>query len=530
LVSCSATREQGILDMRAAPAHAAQARANAIAARVRLVAALVLTVTLGASTPSAAAVAHDPRTDLFDGIDGATCRYFNAGAQLPWRERLGDWLDADGTLHGDRPFASAALRTVPSSKPAEWDVTQLVRAWAAGAAPASGIVIAALAPWAGVDFASRETPDAAQRPRIVVSLDDAPAPVSLAPTADVTLDCSTAHSLGASSLLRVGPSLRAVLQFDVAPLARRRVLKATLQLTPAAPLRAVASVGIFQLDPPAVASAPGAHHGLSERYPRDEGIAKDPDVLMATGFESAAWKSAWSYVGATSHVDRVARDDAHGFAPLSGSALRVKVAKGDNYGLDMGFDFAEKLRYEPEEVYFRYYLRLGDDWIPTVDGGKLPGLSGTYGKSGWGGRRASGTTGWSMRGQFNREPSAGNPLHGRTTIGTYAYHADMEDDFGDHWYWVDGAIGVLERNRWYCLEQRFKVNGLGARDGVLQAWVDGVLALEKFGINVRSQPNIRIERVWMNVYHGGTEPAAEDMHLYIDGVVVARKPIGCRAS
>jgi hypothetical protein len=179
-------------------------------------------------------------------------------------------------------------------------------------------------------------------------------------------------------------------------------------------------------------------------------------------------------------------------------------------------------------VYFRYYLRLADDWIPTVDGGKLPGLSGTYGTSGWGGRRASGATGWSMRGQFNRAPSPDNPLHGWTTVGTYAYHAEMEDVYGDHWYWTRNGIGLLERNRWYCLEQRFKVNAVDARDGVLQAWVDGVLAFEKYDINVRSRPDIRIERVWMNVYNGGTTPAARAMHLYIDNVVVARKAIGCR--
>ena len=30
----------------------------------------------------------------------------------------------------------------------------------------------------------------------------------------------------------------------------------------------------------------------------------------------------------------------------------------------------------------------------------------------------------------------------------------------------------------------------------------------------------------MNVYHGGTSPAASDMHLYIDNVVIARRYIG----
>ncbi len=39
---------------------------------------------------------------------------------------------------------------------------------------------------------------------------------------------------------------------------------------------------------------------------------------------------------------------------------------------------------------------------------------------------------------------------------------------------------------------------------------------------------LKIEQVWMNVYHGGTKPSPYDQHLYIDNVVIARKYIGPR--
>ena len=48
-------------------------------------------------------------------------------------------------------------------------------------------------------------------------------------------------------------------------------------------------------------------------------------------------------------------------------------------------------------------------------------------------------------------------------------------------------------------------------------------------IRVRDVNSLKIERVWMDVFYGGTDPAPRDMHLYIDAVVVARKPIGCIA-
>ena len=49
---------------------------------------------------------------------------------------------------------------------------------------------------------------------------------------------------------------------------------------------------------------------------------------------------------------------------------------------------------------------------------------------------------------------------------------------------------------------------------------------EKTDVRVRDVPRIRIEQIWMNVYYGGTETAASELHLFIDNVVVARDYIG----
>ena len=477
---------------------------------------------------SAGASAGDPRLKLYDGSDGATCKYFNAGARIAWRHPLGDWRDAAGQAQGESPFATFSLRAGGANRVVEWDVTALVRGWLEDKYPNSGLILATL-PGPRSDtaaFGSREGAGAA-RPRLTIGVAGEAQTTTLAPIADVWLDCSTAYALGARNELRVGSNARSVLQFDLAALAGRRISQATLALTTVATQAFGSAIGIFRLDPPVSAAAVATVSGIASAYPRDAGIAKNPDVLFATGFESPSWRSEWSYLSEGSHAERVDRDDKLRFKPLFGQALRVEIAQGDNFGLDMGFDFRDKLGYEPEEVYFRYYLRFADDWDPTVDGGKLPGLSATYGKAGWGGRRADPSAGWSMRGHFTRALSPANPLHGRTTIGTYAYHAAMEDEFGDVWEWMKDGLGVLERNRWYCLEQYFKVNTIGAKDGVLLAWIDGALALEKPGIYVRDVGSVKIERVWMNVYHGGTAVAARPLHLYIDNVVVAKKPIGC---
>jgi hypothetical protein len=64
------------------------------------------------------------------------------------------------------------------------------------------------------------------------------------------------------------------------------------------------------------------------------------------------------------------------------------------------------------------------------------------------------------------------------------------------------------------------------KDGIIRAWVDGVLAFERTDIRFRHVDSLKIEQVWMNVYHGGTKPSPRDQHLYIDHVVIATEYIG----
>ena len=43
---------------------------------------------------------------------------------------------------------------------------------------------------------------------------------------------------------------------------------------------------------------------------------------------------------------------------------------------------------------------------------------------------------------------------------------------------------------------------------------------------MRDVPELKIERIWINIYHGGTWAADSDDHLFIDNVVIAKKYIG----
>ncbi len=265
--------------------------------------------------------------------------------------------------------------------------------------------------------------------------------------------------------------------------------------------------------------------GLAQRYPRDRGIERDPAVVFVEGFEAADWLSRWSYVDPGDTYRTVAGAPALGFEPLEGKSLQVVIAEGSNVGLNLLYKFQQELGSEPDEIFFRYYLRLGRDWNPTVQGGKLPGIAGTYGKAGWGGRQSDGRNGWSMRGSFGLAGRQG-AAPGETPVGTYAYHAGMRSRYGDDWSWSMGDTGALARERWYCIEQQVKLNSLRWDDGIMRVWIDGELVFERGSVRYRDVETLKIDRIWMNVYHGGRALSPYDQHLFIDNVVVARRYIG----
>lgn len=244
-------------------------------------------------------------------------------------------------------------------------------------------------------------------------------------------------------------------------------------------------------------------------------------VYFASSFEQDDWFAAWGEKKLPDNCELVSSDPERKFEPFAGKALRVKVNKDGHYGTSIDYHFKKQTGSEPEEVYFRYYIRLADDWTAT-QGGKFPGIGGTYGKAGWGGRPVDGTDGWSARGLFEGRKD------GKTPIGYYCYHMDMKGKYGSQWVWDKDKLGYLENNRWYCIEQYVKLNTPGKADGIMRGWVDGKLAFEKTDVRMRSVDRLKIEIVWLNIYLGGTWTAKADHHVYIDEVVISREPIGLR--
>jgi hypothetical protein len=241
-------------------------------------------------------------------------------------------------------------------------------------------------------------------------------------------------------------------------------------------------------------------------------------IVLACDFEGAQWWQAWGLKSEPANCTLIEGKSALGG---KGKSLKVVIPKGGSTGANFHFKFRQQLGQEPEEIYFRYHLKLDPDWKNASDGGKLPGFSATYGKSGWGGRKVDGTDGWSARGHFKK------PGADATEIGYYCYHANMKGKYGE----VLKFQPPLQYDRWYCIDMHCKLNSLGKdgehgkKDGILRTWIDGKLAYERTDLRFRDIAKLKIESIWINVYHGGTKPAPDHMHCYLDDIVISHKPI-----
>jgi hypothetical protein len=464
-----------------------------------------------------------------DADDGATRDFYNRGARLPWRNYLGDWHDRDDTPQGDAYFGMATV--VDDGEPGyvEWDVTDLVQAWVDETVTAKGFFLRPVGGGGTFNFYSKEHPTETERPELVVVTADGTD--TLAPEADTYLESSTYQGFGDEVQLSIASERPMLLRFDLSAYAAdTTVASATLRLYKFEDYGGgTMDVGVFRSSQGMEQPPSDPIAGLAADHPDDQGILSHADVLLFSDFESDGWGADWTNGADSANIVPVSTDPDRQFEPWQGRALRVVVPAGSNSGMGLEFKFGAEVGAEPEEIYFRYYLRFAEDWLPS-DGGKLPGISGTYGVAGWGGRPSDGTDGWSARGTYRTPVTAGNPFAGHTNIGNYVYHADMEGQYGDVHLWIDDCRGVLAKNRWYAVEQYLRMNTVGSADGVIRAWVDGRLAHEKTDWRFRTVDTLRIEQVWMNIYHGGTDVPPADIHLYIDNVVIARSYIGPMAA
>ena len=142
-----------------------------------------------------------------------------------------------------------------------------------------------------------------------------------------------------------------------------------------------------------------------------------------------------------------------------------------------------------EAAELSYTLCFSKDF-DFVKGGKLPGLCGGPDNIS-GGRRATGTNGFSARLMWRKD--------GRGEA--YIYHKNQKGDYGDSFAFPAGFRFPTE----IPVKVRIAVtmNAVGKRDGTLRVWIDEKPMVERTDMEWRTVDSFGVDGLYFETFHGG---------------------------
>jgi hypothetical protein len=249
----------------------------------------------------------------------------------------------------------------------------------------------------------------------------------------------------------------------------------------------------------------------------------DPkDIILFEDFEDDYYPERWrTHWGTAVGAGTVESPSPYVFAGNRSAYLENKKGKHDAMGSG---------QYIPEipiddVAYFRLYLRLEDGFSTgTTNQVKLIAMRGavdvenTYG----GGKNRTRTNHFSVDLCIDNWRS----LH------FYYYHPDQLGGWGDITYCKMSFFRSpkISPGKWYCLELMLRTNFPGQKNGQLSAWLDGKLVGNVEKLRFRETEEAKIRRFAVYNYFGGAEymhTSPKDQRIYVDNLVISRKPIGC---
>jgi hypothetical protein len=198
-----------------------------------------------------------------------------------------------------------------------------------------------------------------------------------------------------------------------------------------------------------------------------------------------------------------------------GKSLQVAYPKG-NAGLrKAGAKWRTMLGGAFCELYCAYRLRFGEGF-DFVRGGKIPGLAGGRGNTA--GNKPNGRDGWSARMMWKRDG----------LVVQYVYHPDQPGTWGHNLPYDLGGQRYFKPGVWHQVEHRIVMNTPGKKNGIIQAWFDGELALDAQDLRFRDGDDLAIDCFLFSTFFGGSGPdwaATRDECITFDEFVISTKPI-----
>jgi hypothetical protein len=195
--------------------------------------------------------------------------------------------------------------------------------------------------------------------------------------------------------------------------------------------------------------------------------------------------------------------------------MRVTYA-GNEFGPSLGgVQFKVPFSRGYDELYFSYRVRFARGF-DFVKGGKLPGFMGGTGPTGC----VSDRNGFSARNMWR---TGGE-------IVQYLYAPRKKAVCGDDYHYSKGAEKQLfTPGLWQTVEHRLVMNTPGLNDGVMQAWVDGVLVLDIRDFLFReADASFSIDMLYFSTFFGGGDQSWAPKTAQVadfDELIVADRPI-----
>jgi hypothetical protein len=228
------------------------------------------------------------------------------------------------------------------------------------------------------------------------------------------------------------------------------------------------------------------------------------------GALAAGWSGTTPYNG----VDEGRVTVFEGSDAREGRSIRVLYPKGGVSSNPSGAQWKLNVgRYD--ELYCAYYVRFASDF-DFVLGGKLPGLAG--GAANTGGDKPTGRDGWSARMMWRE----------RGEVVQYVYHVDQPTEFGQDIRWNLSGQRVFTPGAWHRVAHRVVINRPGQRDGIIQGWFDGQLALDRRDFRFRDVDTFAIDAFYFSTFFGGSDAAwapSKDERVDFDQFVVGTGPV-----
>jgi hypothetical protein len=202
----------------------------------------------------------------------------------------------------------------------------------------------------------------------------------------------------------------------------------------------------------------------------------------------------------------------------TGKSLRVKYPKGKNDAGPSGAQWRGNLQGQYNELYLSYWVKVETNFDFTL-GGKLPGFSGSPSYLDNSAEFSSKQM-WRDNGklEFYLHPTSGGVDNGTSDAGK------IRD------WWDNGGQVSLRKGKWEYIEIYNKLNTPGSSNGIMRAWVNGVLKGEITNVTFRgpSESNVQINQLFFSTFFGGDATYApnNDLYAWFDDFRVSKTKIG----